>query len=137
MQVEPPSRIELPVMLRASPMDRGGLHTWLATRKAEADKKREEEVRFIFIVFDIITINISGGNCQQPVAGKELSDSSARKKEIGKDKSGLKQAVTPCLRGDGLGKGRKHEGEAEEGPVEGLVRGREGRDGSASAIGCC
>ena len=83
-------------------MDRGGLHTWLATRKAEADKKREEEVRFIFIVFDIITINISGGNCQQPVAGKELSDSSARKKEIGKDKSGLKQAVKPCLRGDGF-----------------------------------
>merc|ERR1711971_791187 len=25
-------------------MDRGGLHTWLATRKADADKKREEEV---------------------------------------------------------------------------------------------
>merc|ERR1711936_364343 len=44
VQVEPPSRIELPVMLRASPMDRGGLHTWLATRKAEPDKKREEEM---------------------------------------------------------------------------------------------
>ena len=42
------SRIELPVMLRASAMDRGGLHTWLATRKADADKKREEEVGFIF-----------------------------------------------------------------------------------------
>ena len=44
MQVAPSSRIEMPVMLRASPMDRGGLHTWLATRKAESDKKREEEV---------------------------------------------------------------------------------------------
>merc|ERR1711936_196130 len=44
VQVEPVSRIEMPVMLRASPMDRGGLHTWLATRKAESDKKREEEV---------------------------------------------------------------------------------------------
>jgi len=44
VQVVPSSRIEMPVMLRASPMDRGGLHTWLATRKAESDKKREEEV---------------------------------------------------------------------------------------------
>merc|ERR1711971_343438 len=44
VQVVASSRIELPVMLRASPMDRGGLHTWLATRKADADKKREEEV---------------------------------------------------------------------------------------------
>ena len=44
------SRIEMPVMLRASPMDRGGLHTWLATRKAESDKKREEEVNVIFIL---------------------------------------------------------------------------------------
>merc|ERR1712212_899303 len=41
VQVVPSSRIEMPVMLRASPMDRGGLHTWLATRKAESDKKRE------------------------------------------------------------------------------------------------
>merc|ERR1711971_1369135 len=44
VQVVTSSRIELPVMLRASAMDRGGLHTWLATRKADADKKREEEV---------------------------------------------------------------------------------------------
>jgi len=44
VQVLPASRIEMPVMLRASPMDRGGLQTWLATRKAESDKKREEEV---------------------------------------------------------------------------------------------
>ena len=51
VQVVTSSRIELPVMLRASAMDRGGLHTWLATRKADADKKREEEVGFIFIVF--------------------------------------------------------------------------------------
>jgi len=43
VQVVAASRIEMPVMLRASPMDRGGLHTWLATRKAESDKKREEE----------------------------------------------------------------------------------------------
>ena len=46
----PSSRIEMPVMLRSSPMDRGGLHTWLATRKAESDKKREEEVSLIFIL---------------------------------------------------------------------------------------
>merc|ERR1711971_1267347 len=44
VQVVTSSRIELPVMLRASAMDRGGLHTWLATRKADADKKGEEEV---------------------------------------------------------------------------------------------
>jgi len=44
VQVAASPRIEMPVMLRASPMDRAGLHTWLATRKAEADKKREEEV---------------------------------------------------------------------------------------------
>jgi len=44
VQVVASPRIEMPVMLRASPMDRAGLHTWLATRKAEADKKREEEV---------------------------------------------------------------------------------------------
>merc|ERR1711971_1435805 len=44
VQMVTSSRIELPVMLRASAMDRGGLHTWLATRKADADKKREEEV---------------------------------------------------------------------------------------------
>ena len=43
VQVVAASRIEMPVMLRASPMDRGRLHTWLATRKAESDKKREEE----------------------------------------------------------------------------------------------
>merc|ERR1712013_525696 len=43
VQTPATSRIELPIMLRASPMDRGGLHTWLATRKAESDRKREEE----------------------------------------------------------------------------------------------
>ena len=108
-------------MLRASPMDRGGLHTWLATRKAEADKKREEEVRFIFIVFDIITINISGGNCQQPVAGKKLQAASSVREEEG-GKSELKQAAEPCQRGAGEQCSRKHQGEAEAGPLESLVR---------------
>ena len=59
VQVVASPRIEMPVMLRASPMDRAGLHTWLATRKAEADKKREEEVGFIFSLY------LSAPHCHQ------------------------------------------------------------------------
>merc|ERR1719290_316736 len=45
VQVVPASRIEMPVMLRASPMDRGGLHTWLATREPELKQAAEPCLR--------------------------------------------------------------------------------------------
>jgi len=74
VQVMPASRIEMPVMLRASPMDRGGLHTWLATRKAESDKKREEE--------EVATASnpwlAKRSQPAQPEKKKEASQSSSR-----------------------------------------------------------
>ena len=94
VQMVTSSRIELPVMLRASAMDRGGLHTWLATRKADADKKREEEVGFyllIVLVSIVFIVLITGGRCrQQPMAGKEFSASSGREEERGIGECGPK-----------------------------------------------
>ena len=106
-------------MLRASPMDRGGLHTWLATRKAESDKKREEEVGLILFTAKngnlggagknmgrnrtdsglnpIIICILTGGHCKQPMVGKKLS---AREEERS-DAELNKQAAKPCLRGEG------------------------------------
>jgi len=87
VQVAASPRIEMPVMLRASPMDRAGLHTWLATRKAEADKKREEEVSFIFIIF--VSSSLSSTQvaaASNPWLAKSYKPAQAEKKkeEVGK-----------------------------------------------------
>ena len=88
----------MPVMLRASPMDRGGLQTWLATRKAESDKKREEEVGVeMFVTVSSLMLSSQVVTASNPWLAKRQPAQSEKKKEASPSSNRLPSPVSEEL----------------------------------------